>query len=154
MQLTGNFRQDLATIKEAAGIVYPENKIMRDLCICQAILESGIRNGGSVLSNKYNNLFGIKGKGIKTGRSVRLPTKEDIRGKIHTVQDDFAWNDSVEESFLQHKKILSLPRYASVWKSKDFNEAATRVRECGYATLKTYDKLLIQIYNQYIVDKD
>ena len=151
MNLTGDFRQDLATIKEAAAVVYPDNKIMMQLCIAQAILESGIRNGGSVLSNKYNNLFGIKGKGIKTGRSISLPTKEQVGNKMVTVKQDFAWNDSVEESFLQHKKILSLPRYASVWKSKDFNDAATRVREAGYATLRTYDKLLIDVYNQYLV---
>lgn len=150
MQLTGDKRQDLTTIKNAAAVVYPENKIMMQLCICQAILESGVLNGGSVLSNKYNNLFGIKGKGIKTARSVRLPTKEVIKGVVQTVRDDFAWNDSVEESFLQHRKILSLSRYKKVWLCNTFNEAAAAVRVAGYATDLKYSSKLIDIYKRYI----
>jgi len=150
MILSGNVEHDLQIIKDSAKVVYPDNEIMKDLCICQAILESGVLQGGSKLANKYNNLFGIKGKGIKTSRSIRLPTKEDINGKIHTVQDDFAWNDSVEESFMQHRKILSLPRYALVWKCKTFEEAAEAVRECGYATDRNYSKLLTNIFNRYV----
>lgn len=150
MNLIKNVQKDLEIVRNAAKAVYPENLVLQQLCECQAILESGILQGGSLLSNKYNNLFGIKGKGIKTGRSISLPTKEQVGNKLITLKQDFAWNDSVEESFLQHKKILSLPRYKAVWKSKDLSEAAKAVRECGYATNKSYDKLLINIYNKYV----
>lgn len=148
MQLTDNIQQNIQIIKDAAAVVYPDNKIMMQLCICQAVLESGVLHGGSVLANKYNNLFGIKGKGIKTHRSVRLPTKEEINDEFHTVQDDFAWNDSVEESFEQHRKIMSLPRYATVWKCTTFIDAAETVRNDGYATDKHYPQELLSVYNE------
>lgn len=152
MVLTGDFTKDLKTIKNCANVVYPDNEILRDICVCQAILESGVLHGGSLLSNKYNNLFGIKGKGIVTQKSIKLPTHEEMDGKMITVSADFAWNDSVEESFMQHRKILSFPRYANLWKCTTFDEAAQDIQKDGYATDSKYPGKLIGIYNKYVRD--
>ncbi len=32
MRLTGNFHKDLDIINDAAKVVYPDNKIMKELC--------------------------------------------------------------------------------------------------------------------------
>ncbi len=161
--LTGNPKEDLEIIKEAAKVVYPTNLSMRALCICQAILESGILQGGSTLSNKYNNLFGIKGRGIVTNKFINLDTKEYFPHKgwiiIRAIRQDytpgvsFAWNASVEESFMQHKRLMEKPGYKHLFNSKTPQDAMIGVKQAGYATDPAYPLKLIDIYNTYIKEK-
>lgn len=140
----------LLDIWKAAQAVYKDNNTMAKLCATQAILESGFLRGGSQLANKYNNWFGIKGKGIITGKSISLPTKEYEKGKWITINQDFAWNNSTEESFMQHRKLMEKTRYAACWRAKDIPEAAQSVWKAGYATDPKYPNLLISTYNLYL----
>ena len=60
-ELSNNNKENIILVKKLAKEAYPKNKIMEDLTVCQAILESGLRGKApSGLALKYNNLFGIK----------------------------------------------------------------------------------------------
>ena len=59
--------------------------ILASLTAAQAFIESGKGNSG--LTQKANNLFGIKG--TFNGESVKMQTKEYVNGKYETVMADF-----------------------------------------------------------------
>ncbi|MGE0199752.1 MAG: glucosaminidase domain-containing protein [Candidatus Melainabacteria bacterium] len=134
-------------VVEAAKRTYPDNPVMAKLAATQALLESGIhQDSPSSLAKDDKNLFGIKAEG--TAGWVSLPTEEqDASGNAYTVQAEFGKNATVEDSFKQHKEILSLDRYQPVWQAGTFEEAAARVREAGYATDVSYTDKLIAVYN-------
>ncbi len=157
-----DIKEKIEELKKAASVVYPDSSILHDLCICQAILESGVLQGGSALANIYNNYFGIKGVGIVSKKWINLPTKEFLKGKWITIAPrdqtytsgvSFAWNNTISESFMQHRRILSLNRYKPVWAKKSVSEACIAVKTCGYATDPGYPLKLIDIYNTYIKNK-
>lgn len=138
---------------DAAKEVYPEQKILRNLAIVQAIHESRLfhpTRQASTLARKYNNFFGIKGKG--TNGSVSLKTWEVENGKRVDKKQDFAVHADIVDSFRWHAKLMHWRRYKSVRKAKTFSEAAHAVRKSGYATDPAYSKKLIQIYD-WLVDR-
>ncbi len=147
--------KNIALIQKLAEQMYGGNKVLADLTTAQAILESGLRGRvPSGLAYKYNNLFGIKGRGTKG--SVSLPTNEYVRGKMVKVMQLFAWNNTVEDSLEQRKKLFENgtrdkpDRYHKVLASKTFAEAAKEVYLAHYATDPSYTKLLIEVYNECI----
>lgn len=145
-------------IIDLASKCFPDNQVLADLTAVQAILESGLRDAPpSQLAWKYNNLFGIKGLGTgkvingKLQNRISLPTHEysPANGWVE-VDQGFAVNATIEDSLEQHKQLLNRPRYLSVLQAKTFVEAATQIRQDGYATDPHYSQLLIDIYNEYI----
>ena len=144
--LTDSKTENISLFKMMATSCYPDNQIMADLTIAQAILESN--SGLSKLSRLNNNLFGIKGKG--TAGVAWYPTKEWEDGEEVTEVQGFASNKTLLDSFKQHKKVLDLPRYVKVREAKTFEDAALQVRLAGYATDPSYTQELIDVYNQYI----
>lgn len=149
---------NIKLIQKLATQAYQGNKVLADLTTAQAILESNLLGKvPSQLAFKYNNLFGIKGKGTKG--SVNLPTTEHIQGKDVRILAPFAWNSTVEDSIEQRKKLFQNGtsdkpnRYFKVLSAQTFEEAAHAVREAGYATDPTYPQQLIKIYNTYLKDK-
>lgn len=158
--LTNNSAVNIKMVIDASRQIYPNNRIMADLTAAQAILESGLQNNHpSQLAMNHNNLFGMKpGSIISSGTAnpgiVNMPTKEyDKQGRSYVVMQPFLANKSVDDSLHQHAKLLnSLSRYSNLQTAQTFEEAATMIREDGYATDPVYTKLLISIHNQYIKD--
>lgn len=146
--LTDSSSQNIEAVRQAAAEVWSDNSIMADLCLAQAILESNLTGKPSELARHYNNLFGIKAMG--TNGYINMPTHEYQDGKMIEVDQNFAWNDTLEDSIRQYRKVLELPRYQRVLAATTFEQAANEVRQCGYATDPAYSKSLIAIYNEYI----
>lgn len=146
--LTSNSSENISLLKQLCEDLIP-NPILRDLTICQGILESRLAGIPSGLAINHNNLFGIKGEG--TAGSVTLPTHEFFEGAMHEVNASFAANNSVEDSILQHAKLLEEPRYARVAACTTFEEAAQAIKDCGYATDPGYPHELMIEYNKYII---
>jgi flagellum-specific peptidoglycan hydrolase FlgJ len=129
--------------------VYGELNLLASLTFIQAILEADLRRPlPSLLAFRYNNLFGIKGEG--SNGTVSLPTKEFIKGKMITVDQNFAVNRSVKDSIEHHKRLLEKPRYAKLHNCKTFEEIANAVYKAGYATDPQYPQKLIDLYNKYL----
>lgn len=141
---------NIKLVKLIANQIYPDNPVLRDLTICQAILEAGLtKRQPSILAWKYNNLFGIKGTG--TDGHTTIPTHEYsiTEGWVETNQI-FAKNKTVEDSLKQHQELLNKPRYVLVVQAPNIDIACHAVREAGYATDPDYPNKLLDIYYQYI----
>ncbi|HNX63939.1 MAG TPA: glucosaminidase domain-containing protein [Oscillospiraceae bacterium] len=117
-------------------------KIPASLTIAQAILESGW--GKSSLTQKYNNLFGIKGKGVKCA------TFEYISGKKIDCTGEFKAYPDWESSVADHSSLfLRLARYKNLVGCQDYKTACRNVQADGYATAPDYADMLIRIIEQY-----
>lgn len=120
------------------------------LTIAQACLESA--DGNSGLTQKANNLFGIKGTG--PAGSVTMPTKEYVGGKWITVNAQFRKYHTWAESIADHSKLILTgtrdkpTRYHGVL-NKDGKTAAYEVWRGGYATDPAYPQKLISIMDQH-----
>jgi hypothetical protein len=116
---------------------YAEYKILPSLVVAQAILESNW--GKSGLTQKNNNLFGIKGSGGD------FETKEFVNGKWITIVAGFRRYETFEGSIIDHAKLLNKPRYAKVKGETNYKEACTEIWKAGYATDPTYPQKLIKL---------
>lgn len=108
-----------------------ESDALPSITIAQAIIETGY--------GKFNklktNVFGIKGRGIKSG------TKEFVDGKFIRIKSEFQWFKSYQDAFDRHSQILN--RYAI--EGRDYTYWANRIQDCGYATDPKYAEKLIKI---------
>ena len=112
-----------------------DSEALPSISIAQAILETGYGR-----SNKLeNNIFGIKGKGIKT------KTKEFYNGKFVKIKDEFQYFNSLDDAFNRHYNIIG--KYG--FKTRDYKEWAYRIKECGYATDPDYAEKLIKIIENH-----
>jgi len=143
--LTEDQSKFINAIKDEAIISYEQNNILPSLTIAQAILESSW--GKSTLASKGNNLFGVKAYSDWTGSSIRLSTKEYVKGKYMRTTAKFKSYSSLSESIKDHSNLLSSDRYSSVRNSKNYTEACNEIYKCGYATSPTYSSSLIKIIN-------
>jgi hypothetical protein len=148
--LSSDRNQRIQQVVDAAKRTYPDKPHMAKLAAAQALLESGIasQNGPSGLARNHNNLFGIKGSG--TAGSVNMRTGEHLNGRDVTITAGFAANRTVEDSFQQHKSLMSRPRYRRVMQAQSFEQAAAEVKRAGYATAPNYTSSLIAVYNQQL----
>ena len=81
--------------------------------IAQAVLESGW--GGSKLSSRYHNYFGLKCGSRWTGKSVNMKTQEEYTpGTLITISDNFRVYDSMEEGIKGYFEFIQLPRYRNL----------------------------------------
>ncbi len=135
--------QDLA-IKEMKRTGVPAS-----ITIAQALLESD--NGNSTLARTAKNHFGIKCHSSWKGASVR---HDDDRR-----QECFRKYRSVYESYRDHSDFLvGGRRYQFLFdlKLNDYKGWAKGLQKAGYATSRTYARLLIKIIedNQlYVLDQ-
>jgi flagellum-specific peptidoglycan hydrolase FlgJ len=139
----------VSQVVEAAQKTYKDNPVVGDLAAAQAILESRLLGQPSKLASNYNNLFGIKKAG--TAGVVKMNSPEEENGVMRTRLSGFGRNNSIADSFLQHRDVLSNPRYAAVWTAKTFEDAAKAIKRAGYATDSGYARKLINIYKNYIL---
>jgi flagellum-specific peptidoglycan hydrolase FlgJ len=79
-------------------------KLFPSLIIAQACHESGW--GRSGLSNKYNNLFGVKASSGWDGKVIALPTNEEVYGQVITITANFRQYNNWSESIEDHSKFL------------------------------------------------
>lgn len=120
--------------------------ILASLTAAQAFIESGKGNSG--LTQKANNLFGIKG--TFNGESVKMQTKEYANGKYETVMADFRKYPSWAESIADHSAMFNrMNRYANLRGLTDYELACKYVKEDGYATSPTYTATLINTIEKY-----
>lgn len=140
----------MAKLLQAAKDVYSDLPTMQRVVVTQAIHESGFLNGGSVLANRYNNLFGIKGKGAV------LNTIEYIKGVRTQVKAEFAAYASIEDCFKAHRRLMECgvswnrSLYVPVISANTPSAAFDALYKCGYATDPKYPSKLLGIYNQYV----
>ena len=120
---------------------YKNNGIFASITLAQAKLESG--TGGSGLTSKANNLFGIKAYNW-AGKSVGMNTKEQVQGITITVLAPFRAYNNWEESIQDHTNFLTQnKRYAEygVFTAKTYSEQAQALQNAGYATDSNYARL-------------
>lgn len=144
----------IAKIAPAAIEDMRRHGVPASLTIAQAILESNW--GKSGLTQKANNLFGIKGTG--PAGSITMPTDE-YRGQTrYTTNAKFRKYHSWDESIEDHTRLIlngtrdNPKRYHGVlW--ADYKTAATEIWKGGYATDPGYPPKLISIIEKYDLDQ-
>ncbi|MDR0300444.1 MAG: glycoside hydrolase family 73 protein [Streptococcaceae bacterium] len=143
-----NFIRELAPVAKEQQEQYG---LLSSLTLAQACLESDF--GESLLSAKYNNLFGMKSySGID---EVTLNTKEFENGKWITIKGVFkvypSWSASVKAHTLLFVNGVDWDpnHYASVLAATNYKEGAQALQEDGYATDPSYAAKLIKIIEDY-----
>lgn len=132
-----------------------EFALLPSITIAQACLESDY--GQSSLSQKYNNLFGVKGTNPNT--SAVLITKEYEKGKWIVVKARFQIYDSYEASIRAHARLFqkgtswNAHQYRHVLNSKDYQTQAKALVKDGYATDPNYANKLIKLIEEYHLDR-
>jgi flagellar protein FlgJ len=131
--------------------------ILPGTLIAQAILESsGKYNGvwsvgGSGLSRKANNFFGIKCGPNWKGATYNINTGEYSAGGTYYVQQNACFRKyaSVEDSMKDYINFLKVnKRYATagVFTAKTVKEQAQALKNAGYATAPNYAKTVYDVY--------
>lgn len=151
-------RQRKAFIKKIGPIAQEVDKsydLLPSITIAQACLESNY--GQSDLSQKYNNLFGVKGTNPNT--SAILSTKEYVKGKWINVKARFQIYDSYEASIRAHARLFqngttwNHDQYKHVLASKNYKTQAKALVTDGYATDPNYADKLINLIEQFDLEK-
>lgn len=115
--------------------------ILASLTAAQAFIESNKGNSG--LTQKANNLFGIKGS--YNGQSVVMKTTEYVNGIPIRVDAYFRKYPSWLESIADHSRLFNQnKRYANLRGCTDYRQACINVQKDGYATSPTYANTLIK----------
>ena len=136
----------LAKIKDDVINDMRTTGILASLTAAQAFLESCKGNSG--LTQKANNLFGIKGE--YNGQSVTMSTKEFKNGAYIVVNAKFRKYPSWAESIADHSGLfLRLDRYKNLRGEKNYKKACNNVQLDGYATSPTYAKSLITLIEKF-----
>ena len=147
-------RQHKAFIREIGPIAKEVDKsfdLLPSITIAQACLESDY--GKSDLSQKYNNLFGVKGNNPNT--SAVLKTKEFEKGKWVVVKARFQIYDSYEASIRAHARLFQkgttwdAKQYRHVLAAKNYQTQAHALVKDGYATDPNYADKLIKLIEEY-----
>lgn len=123
-----------------------QSGILASLTAAQAYIESA--HGTSGLTQKANNLFGMKGS--YNGSFVTMKTKEYVNGKYITVDASFRKYPDWASSIKDHSDLfLRLDRYKNLRGEKDYKKACQNVQKDGYATSPAYANTLIRTIETY-----
>lgn len=123
-----------------------QTTILASLTAAQGFIESNKGNSG--LTQKCNNLFGIKGK--YQGQGELFWTTEYYNGVKTRVQAYFRKYPSWQESIADHSSLFNrLARYKNLRGETDYIKACNNVHLDGYATSPTYATTLIETINKY-----
>lgn len=116
--------------------------------IAQAILESAW--GGSKLSARYHNYFGLKCGSKWTGKSVNMKTAEEYTpGTKTTVRDNFRVYDSLEAGIKGYFEFIQLERYQNLRDITDPRKYLETIKEDGYTGTSTYVAELTKVIKAY-----
>ena len=120
--------------------------ILASLTAAQAFIESNKGNSG--LTQKANNLFGIKG--TYNGQSVTMKTTEYYNGVKCRVDAAFRKYPDWQASISDHSGMFNrMARYKNLRGCKDYRQACINVKNDGYATSPTYTQTLLNIIEKY-----
>ena len=120
--------------------------ILASLTAAQAFIESNKGNSG--LTQKANNLFGIKG--TDNNQSISLWTTEYYNGVAQRVLAAFRKYPSWKESIADHSDLFNrLKRYENLRGLTDYQLACKYVKDDGYATSPSYSTTLLSTINRY-----
>ena len=123
-------------------------KILASLTAAQALIESNKGNSG--LTQKANNLFGIKADKRWTGPYVEMNTKENYNGQLVTVKAKFRSYNNWGESINDHSNfLLTNKRYSNLIGVIDYKLACILIKQDGYATSATYTSTLTNTIEKY-----
>ncbi len=148
-----NSQPTMQDLQAAAVAAYPDNPIMQQVVLTQAIQESGVPGHMSQLATQNNNLLGIKEGSTAPGSNgmANYATTEYDNGAPGITRANFSSNNNYGDSFLQHRDLMNkLPRYQGVLNSQDVPSAFGALSKAGYATDPNYTKKLMMNYNKYI----
>lgn len=135
-----------ATLKPYVLKDMRENHILASLTAAQAYIESNKGNSG--LTQKCNNLFGVKGK--YNGQGELFWTTEYYNGKAQRVRAYFRKYPSWQESIDDHSGLFNrLARYANLRWETDYIQACKNVKADGYATSPSYTQTLISVIDRF-----
>jgi flagellum-specific peptidoglycan hydrolase FlgJ len=129
--------------------------ILPGTLITQLFVESSANGvvGGSGLTQKSNNYFGIKCAGGWKGPTVTARTREETAsGKSYYVNACFRKYESIEESIKDYIKFLKdNQRYqnAGFFEAKTVLDQFKALKRAGYATADSYVSFLNSIYTPY-----
>lgn len=136
----------LAKIKPMVIEDMKKSGILASLTAAQALIESNKGNSG--LTQKANNLFGMKG--AYNGQSVTMPTTEYYNGVKCTVNAAFRKYPSWADSIADHSGLFNRSaRYANLRGLTDYKLACKYVQQDGYATSPTYTQTLLKTIENY-----
>ena len=120
--------------------------ILASLTASQALIESNKGNSG--LTQKANNLFGIKGS--YNGQNVKMWTTEYYNGVPQRVLAAFRAYPSWAESIADHSDLFNrLKRYENLRGLTDYKLACKYVHQDGYASSPSYETTLLSAINRY-----
>lgn len=120
--------------------------ILASLTAAQAFIESNKGNSG--LTQKANNLFGMKGR--YNGQYVVMPTTEYYNGVKTKVNAEFRKYPNWLESIADHSRLFNTSkRYANLRGCTDYKQACINVKADGYATSPSYTQTLLNVIEKY-----
>ena len=135
-----------AKLKPMAIKDMKETGILASLTGAQAFIESSKGNSG--LTQKANNLFGIKG--FYNGQSCKMWTTEYENGVAVRRLCDFRKYPSWQESVNDHSGLFNrLARYKNLRGCTDYVKACNNVSADGYATSPVYATTLLGKINLF-----
>jgi len=124
---------------------------------------------GKSIKTAANNCFGVKAGKSWPGKVISNTTKETIKGVSYTykgsgkIYDSFSSAissgekpvtlfrvyNSIEESIIDHSKLLMRDRFKPVLDAKTAEEQTQLLETCGYATAINYNETLNWIIKKY-----
>lgn len=145
-------RAFIEDIKLEAINIYNSYDILPSVIVAQAALETGW--GKSELSEKSNNLFGIKADKSWKGQKVKMKTSENYKDVIY---DNFRVYETKSQSIKDYGEFLkNNKRYRDngVFNANHYTTQAKAIEKAGYSTKSDkegellYSKLLINIIRE------
>lgn len=142
-------RRTKAYIRRFKDLAIEESErygIPASIKMAQGILETNA--GGSQLSKKNNNHFGVK----CFSRTCKKGHCSNFGDDSH--KDFFRKYDNAWESWRAHSKMIVSGKYKTLLKhGDDYEKWAKGLKKLGYATAKHYDKTLIELIEKYHLDE-
>ena len=145
-------------ISPLAQKAWETDKILPSLTIAQAILESDW--GRSELARNANALFGIKAHTDPTHKKTYTKTTwEYSSGKYIQIEAKFkaynSWEESVKDrsKYLANRYIGGVHIYKDLIGETNYKMACQKIYKAGYATDPEYPKKLINIIEEYNLDR-
>lgn len=140
-------------ISAEASQVAAEHNLYASVMIAQAALESGYGRSG-LSSPPHHNLFGIKGS--YNGQTTKQYTKEDTRGGMITIRDNFRSYPNYSASFrdnadkLRNGLTWNRNFYSGTWKENTNSYRDATLWLTGrYATDRNYNRKLNSIIDRW-----
>ena len=142
------------TMGPIAQADYSRTGIFASVTLAQSIIESGW--GKSGLTQKANNMFGIKCSSNWSGECINMNTGEYGSGGYYTTNSAFRKYDSIEASVSDHSLFFKEnSRYgkAGVLTATDYATQIRAIHQAGYATAPDYSSTIINTIKMYNLDK-